>query len=239
MRRKRLHLRGLLSESLQVDLLGHPAFPPRALDDGGRRGRSVPGPVLGALRRRRGTPLRGDGEKGVVRRRAAFPREPARPATLRLGLGSGVGRDLGLEDGRRQVRRLPGVRGQLEGLQHRASSRVGGAVLLGVQGPGLQGLLEGLRLLLLLLLLLLLPLQPPRLRRIRVRRGVRPQRLLVRRPDRRLLVRLQAGRLVHRLGVRALGPRVRHVDPPDVIGKVLPPARRGIPVGGSLLLGQR
>lgn len=115
MRRKRLHFRGLLSESLQVDLLGHPAFPPCALDDGRRRGLSVPGPVLGALSRRRGTLLRGDGEERVVRRRAAFPREPARPATLRLGLGSGVGRDLGLEDGRRQVRRLPGIRGDVLG----------------------------------------------------------------------------------------------------------------------------
>lgn len=75
------------------------------------------------------------------------------------------------------------TKGQLEGLQYRASSRMGRAVLLRVQRPGFQGLLEGLG-------LLLLPVQSPHLHCVPVRFncGVWPQRLLVRRPARRRLM---------------------------------------------------
>lgn len=89
--------------------------------------------------------------------------------------------------------------GQLEGLQDRAPSWVGCAVLLRVQRPGFQGLLKSLG------LLLLLPIQSPSLYRFPVRFDCRVRQLFCC-SVRGLLMWLQARGLMHGLCKRILGP---------------------------------
>ncbi|KAF3845183.1 hypothetical protein F7725_008346, partial [Dissostichus mawsoni] len=132
----RLHFRGLLSKSLQVDLLGHPAFSPCALDDARRGCLDVTGPVLGALRPSRNSRIRRNGEKRVVGRRPAFLGEPSRSTKLRLGLVLGFRWGFRVKNGRQQIRRLQGF-----WVCHGIPG--GGSLLLGQRRLLLSGLLVG------------------------------------------------------------------------------------------------